>query len=99
MNNFISSVEFDKWLYKLRDTKARARISIKIRDAGLGNFGHSKSVGGGIFEMKIDTGPGYRIYYARKENTVYWLLNGGDKSTQQNDIKKAHVILKRLQEE
>jgi putative addiction module killer protein len=42
-------------------------------------------------------GPGYRIYYARKENTIYWLLNGGDKSTQQNDIKKAQVILKRLE--
>jgi putative addiction module killer protein len=96
-NTFILSSEFEKWLYKLRDFKAKAHIVNKIDNATFGNFGHSKSVGGGISEIKIDMGPGHRIYYARKENTIYWLLNGGDKSTQQNDIKKAQVILKRLE--
>jgi putative addiction module killer protein len=63
------------------------------------NFSHSKSVGNGVFKMKVDKGPSYRIYYASKGNTVYWLLNGGDKSTQPKDIQRAKFILQRLKEE
>jgi putative addiction module killer protein len=98
MNTLIISDEFGKWFSKLRDKEGRYRITVKMRKVVRNNFGDSKSVGGGIFEMKIDTGPGYRIYYAIKENTVYWILNGGDKSTQSKDIQRARDILNRMQE-
>lgn len=65
---------------------------MRVDRARLGNFGDHKSVGDGVYEMRLTTGAGYRIYYAQRGEIVYILLNGGDKSTQQADIDKAKVI-------
>jgi putative addiction module killer protein len=89
MNTILRSPVFDLWLSKLRDSKAKARITIRIRSAGFGNFGDWKPVGGGVLEMRINVGPGYRIYYTRRGAAVYLLLLGGDKSTQKRDIARA----------
>lgn len=74
------------------------RIDIRIRRISLGNFGDVKPVGGGVSEIRIDYGPGYRIYYLQKKNTVIILLLGGDKSTQSKDIQKAHELAQRVGE-
>ena len=91
--------EFDDWLLQLKDLKGRARIAARINSAALGNFGDCKSVGDGISEMRIDFGPGYRVYYTRCGQVVYLLLIGGDKSTQRQDITKAKALLQNLPNE
>ena len=91
--------EFDDWLLQLKDLKGRARIAARINSAALGNFGDCKSVGDGISEMRIDFGPGYRVYYTRCGQVVYLLLIGGDKSTQRQDITKAKALLQNLPKE
>ena len=78
--------EFSSWLRRLRDANAAARIIGRIRRMELGNPGDSKSVGHGILEMRVDYGPGYRIYYAHR----------GDKRTQQQDIKRAQKLAETL---
>ena len=80
---------FRAWLEGLRDRQARARVRVRINRVRLGNFGDSKSVGDGVSELRIPHGPGYRIYFGRKGQTVVILLHGGDKSTQANDIALA----------
>ncbi len=80
---------FQKWLRGLRDTRARARIRIRLNRIRLGNFGTAKPVGEGVLELVIPYGPGYRVYFARTGSTVVLLLCGGDKSTQPRDINKA----------
>ena len=80
---------FRDWLYGLRDRAAFARITVRLDRVELGNFGLSKSVGNGVFELKIDYGPGYRVYYAISGKAVVLLLIGGDKSTQAKDIETA----------
>jgi putative addiction module killer protein len=80
---------FRDWLYGLRDRAAFARITVRLDRVELGNFGFCKSVGNGVFELKIDYGPGYRVYYAISGKTVVLLLLGGDKSTQAKDIGTA----------
>ncbi|MCL4261740.1 MAG: type II toxin-antitoxin system RelE/ParE family toxin [Anaerolineae bacterium] len=80
---------FREWLEGLRDQQARARIRIRLNRIRLGNFGDCKSVGSGISELRIPYGPGYRIYFGRKGDTVVILLYGGDKSTQSRDIALA----------
>jgi putative addiction module killer protein len=80
---------FSKWLESLRDRVARARIQARIIRLGLGNPGDVKSVGDGILEMRIDHGPGYRVYFIQKGAELIILLAGGDKSTQSKDIKRA----------
>ena len=67
-----------------------------MRQAERGNLGDAKSVGGGVSEMRIDVGPGYRVYYTRRGEVLIILLVGGDKSTQDKDIKRAQVMLKEL---
>jgi putative addiction module killer protein len=99
MNVLVLSDNFRAWLGALKDHRARARILAKIRLAELGNFGDFAAVGGGVLEMRIHYGPGYRVYYARRGETVYLLLSGGDKSTQTRDIKKAIAIWRNLGEE
>jgi len=91
------STHFDKWLKKLKDRVAKARILFRIKKAENGNLGEYRSVGGRVSELKLDYGPGYRIYFTKKGDTVIWLLCGGDKSTQQSDIRKAKEILKALE--
>jgi len=82
---------FDDWLMSLRDRKGRAIIRTRLdRIKYQGNFGFHRSVGEGVFELKIDFGPGYRVYYAEEASTVVILLGGGDKDSQDRDIKKAH---------
>lgn len=87
---------FRKWLEKLRDPIGKALIIKQIERAELGNFGDHKSVGDGIFEMRIMSGAGYRLYYAQEGEQIYLLTNGGDKSTQQADIEKAKLIWQTL---
>ena len=83
---------FASWLASMADVSARARIVLRIRRAELGHFGDCKALGGGISEMRIDVGPGYRVYFARAGTAVYLLLCGGDKSRQQMDIQRAKAL-------
>lgn len=88
--------DFDNWFAKLHDIRARARIQTRIDRLELGNPGDSKSVGGGVIEMRIDYGPGYRVYYVQRGPVLVILLCGGDKSSQQTDIVRAKLIAKAL---
>lgn len=85
---------FSDWLRKLRDEKARSRILIRIRRLSLGNFGDVKSVGNGVSELRIDYGPGYRVYFQQRGSVMVLLLAGGSKKTQQIDISKAKQLAK-----
>ena len=79
----------------MRDQRAKWRIAIRIKRAQLGNLGDVRSVGGGIYEMRIDTGAGYRVYFTRRERIIILLLCGGDKSNQARDIARARNIVLR----
>jgi putative addiction module killer protein len=85
---------FSNWLRKLRDQKARARIQIRIRRLSLGNFGDAKPVGEGVSELRIDYGPGYRVYFQRIGSLLVLLLVGGAKKTQEADLAKAKALAK-----
>lgn len=91
--------EFASWLKSLRDIKARAKISARLRIAQLGNLGDCQPVGEGVSEMRIHFGPGYRVYFMRTGDIVYLLLLGGDKSSQKRDIKSAVEMAKSLRKE
>ena len=80
---------FGRWLDEVRDTHARARIAARLIRLHDGNFGECRSVGSGVWELKIDWGPGYRVYYAIDGKRVVLLLEGGDKRTQPQDIARA----------
>jgi len=88
--------EFAAWLHRLRDANAVARIVARIRRMEIGNPGDAKSVGQGIIEMRVDYGPGYRIYYVNRGAQIVVLLCGGDKRTQQQDIKRAQKLAETL---
>ncbi|CCE03122.1 conserved hypothetical protein [Bradyrhizobium sp. STM 3809] len=79
----------------MRDARAKARIAARIARAEAGNFGDSKPVGGGVSEMRIDYGPGYRVYFHQKGKILVILLCGGDKSTQRSDIRRAQELAER----
>jgi putative addiction module killer protein len=96
MNTINQTSEFSDWLNGLSDLKARAKIVARIRRAELGNFGEFKVLDDGVSELKIDFGPGYRVYFAREGRVVYLLLCGGDKSTQKADIKRAKAMWKQI---
>ena len=98
MNTILRTAVFDRWLGALRDRKAQARILARIASARHGNFGDCKSVGGGVSEMRVDVGPGYRAYFTRRGETVYLLLVGGDKSTQTMDVRRAQRMAYQLKE-
>jgi len=83
---------FDEWLKALRDLRGRARVDMRIRRLADGNPGDVRPVGKGVSELRIDTGPGYRVYYAAKGEEIIVLLAGGDKSTQARDIETALVL-------
>ncbi len=91
--------EFDGWLKDLKDQKAKAKILVRIQRLEAGNPGQVNSVGDGISEMKIDFGPGYRAYYKQTGQQIILLLCGGDKSTQDKDIKRAKAIAAELKDE
>ena len=80
---------FAKWLDALQDTRDRARVLVRIERLAIGNPGDVKPVGEGVSELRIDYGPGYRVYYKQTGHKVVILLAGGDKSTQARDIKTA----------
>jgi len=85
---------FNEWLRRLRDKKALARIVFRMTKMEMGLLGDYKSIGDGISEIRIDYGPGYRLYFTKKNNVIIVLLIGGDKSTQSRDIAKAKMLLK-----
>ena len=87
---------FARWIDGLKDIRARARIQARIERLAAGNPGDVKPVGEGVSEMRIDHGPGYRVYYIQREQTVIILLAGGDKSTQAKDIKTALRLARNL---
>jgi len=88
--------EYASWFKRLRNREARARILARIRRLSLGNPGDVKPAGEGISEMRIDFGPGYRIYFIQRGETLVVLLAGGDKRTQKQDIKKAQELARGL---
>ena len=83
------TAEFARWFKSLRDLRAVAKVTDRLRRASDGNFGDVKSAGGGISELRIDYGPGYRVYFTQRGNTLVVLLCGGDKRTQKSDIGEA----------
>lgn len=80
---------FTDWHKKLRDKRTQARVDARIARVRAGNFGDCKSVGEAVYEMRLDYGPGYRVYFGKIESTLILLLCGGDKSSQADDIRKA----------
>jgi putative addiction module killer protein len=87
------------WLESLKDVFGQAKIYVRIQRAEQGNFGSHRSVGQGVWELKVPVGPGYRVYYALEGSEIILLLLGGDKSTQTKDIAQAKKYLKAHQEE
>ncbi len=87
---------FDRWLSKLKDFYGKGHILARIKRAELGNLGDYKILGKGLFEMRINTGPGYRLYFTKIRNQIVILLSGGDKGTQEKDIQIAYKILNEL---
>jgi len=83
------SCPFEDWMTSLRDQQARARIRTRIARIRLGNLGNCEPVGGGVLELKIDYGPGYRVYFGQVGTKLVILLCGGDKSSQTEDIRRA----------
>jgi putative addiction module killer protein len=90
--------DFTAWLRRLKDDNAVARIVARIRRMERGNQGDTRSVGSGVMEMRVDYGPGYRIYYVQRGAAVVILLCAGDKRTQQQDIKRAHAMARKIEE-
>jgi putative addiction module killer protein len=88
---------FSKWLEKLRDRQARTRITARITRLRLGNPGDVRPIGDGISELRIDYGPGYRVYYVQRGDVLIILLCGGDKDSQPTDIAKAKELLNDLE--
>jgi putative addiction module killer protein len=89
---------FDAWLQGLKDLRARARVQARLDRLALGNPGDVRSVGEGVSELRVDHGPGYRVYYVRHGEAVVLLLCGGDKRTQVQDIKTAKRMVRELKE-
>lgn len=88
---------FSKWLLALRDLRGQLALGRRIDRAAVGNLGDVKSVGGGVSEMRVDVGPGYRVYFTVRGRSVLFLLVGGNKSTQQADIQNAIALAKEIQ--
>jgi putative addiction module killer protein len=89
---------YEEWFEKLRDQQARARISVRIRRLSLGKSGDVRPVGDGVGELRIDYGPGYRVYFAKQSEEIVLLLCGGDKSTQDRDIEAARALARQAKE-
>ena len=87
---------FDGWLKGLKDSKGRTKIQARIDRLANGNAGDVGPIGAGLSELRIDFGPGYRVYYARAGKTLYLLLCGGDKGSQDADIRNAHAMWRGL---
>jgi putative addiction module killer protein len=90
------TLQFSKWLDGLKDLHARAQIQARIARLANGNPGHSRNLTGGVSELKIDAGAGYRVYFTQRGDVLIILLSGGSKATQQADIRKAQAMVKQL---
>lgn len=99
MFDIIQSETFQRWLANLKDRKAAARVQARLDRAANGNFGDVKPVREGISEMRIDHGPGYRLYFIRQGSSLIVLLVGGDKRTQDADIGRAFKIAQEWRKE
>lgn len=97
MFTVLQTEDFRDWLDALKDLRTQIRIAARLRLAEAGNLGDWKSVGEGLSEMRVDVGPGYRLYFTRRQNILIVMLAGGDKSTQARDIKRAQKLLKQLE--
>ena len=91
------TVAFQNWLDDLKDQRAQVRIAARLRLAEAGNLGDWKTVGGEVSEMRVDYGPGYRLYFTRRGNVLIVMLAGGDKSSQKRDIKRAQRMVAELE--
>lgn len=90
------TTSFEGWLDGLRDMKGRVAIARRLERASAGNLGDVKSVGDGVSELRVDVGPGYRVYFVKRGNSVIVVLAGGDKSSQDRDIKAAKKLAKEI---
>lgn len=91
-----TTVRFDRWLASLKDRVGAARIKVRIRRLALGNPGKFRNLRGGLSELKIDFGPGYRIYFTERDGSIVILLCGGDKASQAKDIEIARAMIEDL---
>lgn len=98
MYTLIEASTFTEWFARLRDRQAKARILARLRRVELGNLGDWKLVGESVSELRIFYGPGYRVYFTQRGEEIILLLVGGDKSTQENDIKKAIQLANELKD-
>lgn len=96
MLEVVETPVFKAWREALADARAQSRIALRIARLSLGLTGDVKSVGGGVSEMRVDHGPGYRLYFTRRNRTVLILLCGGDKGSQSRDIRHARSIASEL---
>lgn len=94
MYKVLQTETYKKWFKKLRDNIAKFAIGQRIERLKTGNFGDSKGIGGGVFELRVDVGKGYRVYFMNKDKEIVILLVGGDKSTQDEDIQTAKKMAK-----
>ena len=99
MNTLIRTDRFLSWVKGIKDPVARAAIATHLDRMTLGTFGNAKSLKGGLYEMRIDVGVGYRLYYTQRGLTTYLLLCGGDKRKQDRDIRLAREMIKQLKED
>jgi putative addiction module killer protein len=97
-DNIRETDTYKTWYAELKDIRAKARIDMRINRLSQGNAGNVKPIGRGCSEMRVDYGPGYRVYFKDTGKIIYVLLCGGDKSTQDKDIKKALEIADNLEE-
>lgn len=97
VNRLFRTEEFDAWLRALRDPLGKARILARLRSVEAGNLGDCAAVGDGVLEMRVHVGPGYRVYFTQRGRSVYLLLCGGDKGSQERDIRQARRIAMNLE--
>jgi len=99
MFEVLETQEYAKWIDRLRDKRAQIKIILCIERLASGNPGDSKALGSGVSELRIDYGPGYRIYYMEMNRAIIILLAGGDKGTQTRDIAKARMLAEQIKSE
>ncbi len=99
IESILTTSRFEDWLRGLKDGQGKARVLARIRRLSLGSTGDMKSVGKGVYELRIHTGPGYRVYLTMRGQEVVILLTGGDKGSQSRDIEAARALAKQYQEE
>ena len=99
MLTVLQTEEFVAWLDDLKDKRAQVRIAARLRQAESGNLGDWQPIEGDVSELRVNYGPGYRLYFARRRRIIVVILNAGDKSTQKRDIRRAMKIATELGED